>query len=470
MIDFLVIGGGPGGTPLAMVLAQAGRSVGLVESGPGLGGTCLFEGCIPSKIFREVARRLRELRDDKLFGLQLPALDADVDWPAVLARKHEILGRRSDAALARARSLPQLEVINGRARFTSPRAAEVALTDGGLRTIKFRQAVIATGSVSFLPPIPGVDHARVLDSEAILSIEEIPENLLVIGGGPIGVELGQVFRTLGSQVTILEAAPRILGPVDAELAKQLATRMQEDGIEVLTGCRIRDIAEAGNDRLQVNYYVGENTLQQRSADTLLLVTGRRPRVEGLGLENTAVAHGPHGIEVNGQLETTEPGLFAVGDVAGAPMFAHWATAQGLALAAHLLGRPARFPRPEHNSAVIFSEPELGIAGLTEEQAREQGIDAAVAYYDFSGDARAQIAGDARGTLKIVYDRSDRRIVGVHVLAEGAGDLIGEAAVLVRAGISIDILASSIHPHPTLTESFGLAARAALAAARREENA
>jgi dihydrolipoamide dehydrogenase len=186
-------------------------------------------------------------------------------------------------------------------------------------------------------------------------------------------------------------------------------------------------------------------------------------VTGLGLEYTAAKASTHGIEVDATLQTAEPGIYAVGDVIGQPMFAHWATAQGLALARHLLGLPDTFPKTEHNTATIFSTPELGIAGLTATQAAKAGIDVGVARYDFAEDARAQIGGHDNGLLKIVYDKQSGRVVGVHVLAEGAADLIGEAALMVSTGLPLEAIAGAIHPHPTLTESFAFAVRAALAA-------
>ena len=459
--DVLVVGGGPGGTPTAMALAAAGRQVLLVEKGEGLGGTCLFEGCIPSKILRESARRKRELEQAFDFGLCLPGGDLHTDWSAIQQRKRHILKRRSQGALHRAGQLPTLEIAFGTARFLDPRRAMVQ-SEGEGKEIGFGQAVIATGSVPFLPPIPGLDHPCVMDSESILGIDHIPERLVIIGGGPIGVELGQVFRVFGSQVTILEAAPHILGPVDRELAERLQQIMAGDGIGIVTGCRIDDIANTGGG-VYVNIHDGDGSEQRHYADTVLVVTGRRPNVEGLGLENTAVTHGPHGIDVDATLQTREAGIHAVGDVIGQPMFAHWATAQGLALARHLLGQPIPFPTPETNTAVIFSQPEIGIAGLTEQQARDRGMEVNVARYDFSQDARAQIEGCDDGLLKIIYDRQSRKVVGVHALVAGAGELMGEAALAVRAGVPMEALAGSIHPHPTLTESFAQAVRAALGA-------
>ncbi len=459
--DILVIGGGPGGTPAALALARAGKRVTLVERGPGLGGTCLFEGCIPSKIFRESARRLRELREAHTFGLRLHDTTMTVDWSAIQARKRAVLKRRSEAALARVRQIPGLSVIFGTAQLLSPRSAQVVSATGDAVELRFEKAILAPGSIPARPPIPGVDQPGVLDSEGILEDPRVPERLVVIGGGPVGVELGQVFHTLGSRVHILEVAEHILGPVDRELAERLEARMRSDGIGVTTTCKVQAI-EAEDNGLRVRAQAADGEALQPRADTVLLVTGRHPRVAGLGLENTAVRHGPRGIEVDPRLETAEPGIHAVGDAVGHPMFAHWATAQGLAVARHLLGLPASFPRPESNSAVIFSEPELGMVGLTEAMARTAGLDVGVARYDYSVDARAQIAARDAGLLKIVYEKDSRRVVGVHALVEGAGELMGEAAVLVAQGLPLEAVAAAIHPHPTLTESFGVAARAALA--------
>lgn len=462
-VEYLIIGGGPGGTPTAMALASAGKSVMLAEKGPGLGGTCLFEGCIPSKIFRESARRLRELREASDFGLCLPTQDVTVNWSAVLERKRAILKRRSEGALQNTGRLPTLETVFGQCQLLSSRTAIIEKEDGTSQEVHFEKAILSTGSVPFLPPIRGVDHPRVHDSKSILNIDHIPETLLVIGGGPIGVELGQVFNTLGSQVTILETAPRILGTVDEELVMLLQQRMQQEGIAIHTHCQVTAILHTGHNEF-VEYTDEAGEKQHNIADTVLMVTGRRPNVEGLGLENTAVKHDAHGIKVDATLQTTEAGIYAVGDAVGQPMFAHWATAQGLALARHLMGKHAPFPTKNTNSAVIFSEPEIGTAGLTEKQAEQAGLDIAVARYDFHNDARAQIDGRDDGLLKIIFETKSRKVIGVHVMVEGAGELMGEAALLVQAGLPIEAIAGAIHPHPTLTESFVMAVRAAMAKA------
>ncbi len=459
--DFLIIGGGPGGTPTAMALASAGKQVLLVESGAGLGGTCLFEGCIPSKILRESARRLRELREAADFGLCLPTQDARVDWYAIQERKRVILQRRSNAALARVQDLATLDYVQGMAQFLHSREAEINTAEGNVQRIHFEQAVIATGSVPFRPPIRGIDHPRVLDSGAILAIDHIPKDLIIIGGGPIGVELGQVFQTFGSRVMVLEAAPRLLKHVDEELAGQLRQRMQADGIEIHTSCQVNSITHSGQS-VYVEYLPTSGKKQHRFTDTVLVAAGRRPNIKGLGLENTTVMHDKYGIQVDAKLQTTAAGIYAAGDVIGQPMFAHWATAQGLMLARHLLGQSVSFPDPSTNTAVIFSEPELAMAGLTETQAQEASIDVGTARYDFHQDARAQIAGRNTGALKIIFDKSNHKVLGMHALVEGASDLMGEAAVLIKSGLPLEAIAGAIHPHPTLSESFVQAVRATMA--------
>jgi len=464
-VDVLVVGGGPGGTPAAMALADAGRSVLLVEKGLGLGGTCLFEGCIPSKILRESASRLQAIRHAQEFGLRIPAGEIGIDWGAIMKRKAAILRGRADGALQRTHQISGLSVQFGSAALLGPRRARIAPRNGAPENVEFGSAIIATGSVPNLLPIPGVDLAQVLTSEQMLEIDRIPERLVVIGAGPIGVEMAQIFATFGSVVTVLEAGPRILAPVDEEIAVALQNHIRQQGISLELGAQVAAIARDG-DGVRVHYLDAAGARHDAQAELVLEATGRRPNVDGLGLEHTRVRHDHHGVKVDAKLETGEPGIYAIGDVVGHPMFAHWATAQALALARHLVGRPSRFPEPASNSAVIFSVPEVGIAGLTESEARAAGHEVGVARYDFRADARAQVSGHAEGMLKLVYDQGSRAVLGVHILADGAASLLGEGALAVRSGIPIEAVAAAIHPHPTLSESMGTAAREASAAAGR----
>jgi dihydrolipoamide dehydrogenase len=459
-VEVLVAGGGPAGTPLAMALARAGKQVLLVEEGPGLGGTCLFHGCIPSKIFRQSARVRDLLTRAGEFGITETAGAPAVDWAAIQTRRHAILKGRAAGALTLARKLPSLTVTFGRVRFDGPHDARVSGADGAVQ-VTFDQAAIATGSVSNRLRVDGAQSPGVLTSEMLIGIGYVPASMVVVGGGPIGVEMAQIFHMLGTQVTILEALPDILQPVDRALSRRLQELLTRGGVPVETGVKI-DRIEATPDGHRVHY---RRDGSDRTAEgrVVLSVVGRRPNVDDLGLENTRVTFDAHGVRVDGSLRTAEPHIYALGDVVGQPMFAHWATAQAQALAAHLLGKKADFPKPEHNSAVVFSHPEIGMVGLTEEAARLRGLDVAVAEYNFALDARAQIAGEAEGTLRVVYRRDDETVVGAHALVEGAADIMGEAALAVRRAARLSDLADAIHPHPTLTESFGLAARAAMAA-------
>ncbi len=326
-VDVLVIGGGPGGTPAAMALASAGRHVLLVEKGRGLGGTCLFEGCIPSKILRESAQHLSAIKHSEEFGLRVPTGPIEIDWHAIMGRKATILNRRSEGALQHAHQLPTLSVQFGSAVLTGPRHARIVPTDGEPEDIEFASAIIATGSVPQLLPIEGIDLPQVITSEQLLEVQRPPERLVVIGAGPIGVEMAQVFAAFGSQVTLIEAGPRILAPVEEEVATALQAHIQRQGIALELGVQVLAISSHGNG-VRVKYRDATGAEHAADADSILDSTGRSPNVDGLGLEHTAVRFDHHGIKVDGKLETDEPGIYAVGDVIGHPMFAHWATAQG----------------------------------------------------------------------------------------------------------------------------------------------
>lgn len=468
-VDVLVVGGGPAGTPAALALAGAGRQVRLIEKGTGLGGTCLFEGCIPSKILHESAHHLQAIRQAQEFGLRIPAGDIGIDWNAIMRRKAAILQRRSAGALQRAHQIPTLTVQFGSAILLGPRRARIVPREGEAEEIEFTNAIIATGSVPSTLPVTGIDLPQVVTSERLLEIKQPPKRFVVIGAGPIGVEMAQIFAAFGSTVTMIEAGPRILAPVDEEIAAALQDHIRAQGIGLELGARVLRLVTK-NDGVGLQYRDARGIERELDADTVLEATGRTPNVEGLGLASTAVRFDHHGVKVDAKLETDEPGIYAVGDVVGHPMFAHWATAQALALVRHLLGKPAHFPTPAVNSAVIFSTPPVGIAGLTENEARAAGHHVGIVRYDYRTDARAQVSGHADGFLKLVYDKASRIVLGVHILAEGAASLLGEGALAVAAGIPIEAVAAAIHPHPTLSESMGFAAREAAASRQQATQA
>jgi dihydrolipoamide dehydrogenase len=442
-----------------MALAQGGQRVLLVEAGVGLGGTCLFEGCIPSKIFRDAAARRFEISGAATFGIGTKdGAAAGVDWRVVQARKQHVLAARAGAALTSAHSLPTLEVVFGHARLNGPHRAIVEGSNGSTE-VAFDRAILATGSVPKRLPIQGAMLPGVMTSEGLIEIERIPASLVLIGGGPIGVEMASIFTLLGSRVTLLEAAARILEPADEVLARRLKALLEGDGIVIETAVSVDDIRQSDGE-LQVRYHA-EATQRTATGTIVAMAVGRGPNVAGLGLESTRVRYDDRRVYVNGSLETDESGIYATGDLVGQPMFAHWATAQALAVARHLCGQPVVYPRPETNSAVVFSRPELGMSGRTFESAKTDGIPVAVAEYDYRVDARAQISNEKNGWLRIVYRTDNHQIVGVHALIEGASDLMGEAALAIKSGCTLETLAQTIHPHPTLTEAFGAIARSVL---------
>jgi len=302
------------------------------------------------------------------------------------------------------------------------------LIDGpdGQIEVQFDRAAIATGSLSNRLSVPGADSTGVLTSEEFIGIDYLPD---------------------------------ILQPIDRVLTRRLQEMLLKSGIRIETGVRIERIEAApGGPRV---HYQKEGTAESVAGQVVLSVVGRRPNVDNLGLETTKAKFDSHGSKVDDHLATAEPHIYAIGDVAGQPRFAHWATAQAQALASHLLGRKAEFPSREHNPALIFSYSEIGTVGLSEEVARAAGLCVAVVEYNFATDARAQIAAEAHGVLRIVYRTDNRIVVRVHVLVEGAADLMGEAALAVRSGTRISDIMNTIHPHPTPTESFGVAARSAV---------
>ena len=304
-VDDLVIGGGPGGTPAAMALATAGRSVLLVETRAGRGGTCLFEGCIPSKILRESARRLQDVRRAQEFGLQVPAGEIGVDWGAIMKRKASILRGRADGALQRARQIPTLTVQFGSAALLGPRRARITPRDGAPEEVEFGSAIIATGSVPNLLPVTGVGLPQVLTSEQMLEIDRVPKRLAVIGAGPIGVEMAQIFAAFGSRVTLLEAGPRILAPVDEEIAIALQEHIRRQGIALELGVQVAAIARDG-DGVRVKYRDAAGARREAQAELVLEATGRRPNVDGLGPAHTAGRHDPRGVKADTRLATGEP--------------------------------------------------------------------------------------------------------------------------------------------------------------------
>ncbi len=456
--DTAIIGGGPGGVPAALFLLSKGQSVCLFETTGNLGGTCLFEGCIPSKIFIETAKKVRALKNISNFGIE-GQFNYKVNWPGVLKRKETILNRRSQAALSHLKSFPKCRFIDAQAKFVE--ANKVAYSEGGKdHIVEAKNIIIATGSISFIPPVEGIKEA--ITSEALLSIDHIPQSMAIIGAGPIGIEAAAIFSQMGTKCTVIEMLPRILPNVDKEVAGHLEGILKkEQAIDLFTGAKVTKIVKTSAAKQVVFDYAGKT--QKVEAEIVLVAVGRRPRIEGLGLDKVGIECDHSGLRVNEFLETTQKGVYACGDVIGGYMYAHTATSEGLACAKNILsGNKVKIDYFYPPAGLVFSEPEIASCGLTEDEAEIKAIPFITDKYPYQMDARAQIAASAEGFIKLVVEKTTGKILGVHMIGPDASNLISEAAVLVSSGATLKDLAGTVHPHPSLSEGMVVLARQMLA--------
>ncbi|MDD2240447.1 MAG: dihydrolipoyl dehydrogenase [Kiritimatiellae bacterium] len=448
-----ILGAGPAGYPAAFLAADLGVSVTLIESDNPLGGTCLHRGCIPSKSLLHAARLLTDARDASALGLDFPPPVIRLD--ALRAWKDSVTTRMAQglAQLAKARAV---RVITARAAFASPTQLQLTAPDGTTTPHDIDTLLLATGSAPSPPPGFPTEHPHLWDSTTALELPEIPDTLLVIGGGYIGLELGSVYAALGSRVTVVEMTGGLLPGVDRDLMVPLAKRLRESIHAIQLHTRVVDITDdpAG---LRVTF---DNTRTGETSDALfakvLVATGRRPYTDGLALDRAGLATTDHGfIAVDANGRTAQPHIHAAGDVAGQPLLAHKATHEARALVARLAGRPASMS--PHIPAVVFTDPEIAWVGLTETQARAQQRDVRVSKFPWAASGRASTLNRADGSTKILADPGTGKLLGVGLAGAGAGDLISEAALALEMGATAADLTRTIHPPPTLAETLGEAA-------------
>ena len=449
-VDVAVVGGGPGGYTAAFRCAALGLETVIVDAGKRLGGACLFEGCIPSKALLHVAAVLGEAERAKEFGVDFGAPRISLD-PLRKWKSERVVGKlaRGLGALAKSK---HVEVIGGRAVFEDSRTLLVQGDEP--QKIRFQHAIVATGSRP--ASLPGIDLAaeRVMDSTAALEIPEIPERLLVIGGGYIGLELGQVYAALGSAVTLVEMTDGLLPGADRDLVQWLARRVEQQFQAVKLGTRVESLRETARG---IEARLGG---EAGVFDRVLVAVGRRPQTD-LGLDTTRVRRTERGfIEVDARGATTDPRIFAVGDVTGEPMLAHRAMRQAHVAAEAIAGRPSAFDNVVV-PAVVFTDPEIAWCGLTETQAAAQGVTVRVAKFQWAASGRATTLGRADGVTKLVVDPESGRVLGAGVAGPGAGELIAEAALAVESALVAEDVAVTIHTHPTLSETWMEAAQTLL---------
>ncbi len=451
--DLVVVGGGTGGYVCAIRAAQLGLKAALVEKDR-LGGVCLNRGCIPTKTLLRCAGAYLEAGRLAEFGVRLEGTLA-VDWAAMVARKDQVV-RTLVGGVEGLLTGHGVEVFPGTARLIGPRRVEVVLAGGDRTTLEARHVVIATGSVPARPPIPGLDLPGVLTSDDILALAALPRRLAIIGGGVIGIEFATLFRALGVQVAVIEMLPTILPPVDQELAKRYRVLLKQQGVELRLDARVDEIA-AVEGGLAVRYTVRDQ--QERiEADLVLNATGRVPFSQGLGLEDLGVVRQRGRVLVDDRLRTNVPGIYAIGDVTGEVLLAHVASRQGEVAAEVIAGHDSRMDyRAVPN--VVFSRPEIAGVGLTSQQAREQGLEVQVGTFPFSASGKALSQGETEGQVRLLCEPGSGKVLGMHIMGPGAGDLIAEGALAVRLGLTARELAETIHAHPTLPEAVAEAARA-----------
>ncbi len=437
--DVAIIGGGPGGYVAAIRAAQLGARVALVEKDR-LGGVCLHRGCIPTKALLRSAEALLESKNAPAVGVAVKS--AAVDFTAMMAWKERAVAQQADE-LEKLIAWRKIAVFREEGRLVGPGSIKV-----GNELLAASRIIIATGSLPSHLPIPGANLPGVLTSDQILELEAMPESLVVIGAGVVGCEFASIFSALGAHVTILELLPRILPPVDEEIARRFQQILRGQGITVHTNASLQEI-RTERDRLRLLFTLGEEQ-QEVVADRVLMAVGRRPCCDALDEIGLALRDGS--LAVNDRLETSVENVYAAGDVLGLYMLAYVASYQGIIAAENALGgsRQADY-RAVPNC--VYTLPEIASVGLREEEARAQGIPYKVGRFPFSAVARAQLLGQPLGLVKLICEEPSSRLLGVHILGPRATDIIGECTLALRMGATAQDLAHTMHGHPNLSEAI-----------------
>ena len=450
--DILVIGSGPGGYAAAFRAADLGREVTLVDKDPTLGGVCLNRGCIPSKTLLHIAKVLEEAESLKKMGVTFtkPTIDIDLvrDW------KNKVVSQLSGGIgqMAKAR---KVNTIQAEATFLSDNEVQLK-SESNIEKITFDNCIIASGSSSTI--IPGIpfDNENVLNSKTALDLEKIPKSLLVIGGGYIGLEMGTVFSALGSSVSLAEFLPNLLPGADPDLVKPLARKLKKEFSEILLSTKITKVEEAKSGAMDVTMEKNGKEITKQYEQVLVSV-GRKPNTEKMGVDKTNIKVNEQGfISVDKFQKTSVKNIFAIGDIVGNPMLAHKATHEGKVAAEVICGLPAAFDA-KAIPAVIFTDPEIAWVGVTETEAKESGILYEKGEFPWAASGKSLALGRNEGRTKILFDKDTKRTIGVGIVGPNAGDLISEGVLAIEMGADAEDISLTVHPHPTLGETFANAA-------------
>jgi dihydrolipoamide dehydrogenase len=445
--EVVVLGAGPGGYAAAFYAADKGKKVILVEVDKRLGGVCLNRGCIPSKALLHATKMIGEARESAHRGITFG--DPKIDVAKLREWKEAILAKLAGgvAGLAQKRGV---EVMQGRGYFENSTTLRVETT-GGNKFITYDHAIVAVGSKSAMPKAFDLGNPRVMTSREALEVEEVPENLLIVGGGYIGMELGTVYAALGSKIVVVEALPTILAGADADLVRPVIKHAEKMFREMRTGVKVQKMATVGKQIKVIMDIAGKPV--EELYDRVLVSVGRVPNCGDLGLENTKITRDDKGfINVDAQQRTDDPNILAIGDVAGGVLLAHKASREARVAVDAIFGENTTSD-DVIIPAVVFTDPELAWAGLTENEAKEKGIPVQVAKFPWSASGRAMTHDRTDGLTKLIVDPETERILGVGICGSGAGELIAEGVLAIEMGATALDLAESVHPHPTLSETM-----------------
>jgi len=443
-----VVGGGPGGYAAAFLAADLGMSVTLIDPEANPGGVCLYRGCIPSKALLHVAKLIEESHQAKNWGIEFA--DPKIDLARLRSWKESVV-KKLTGGLGQLSKQRHVQYMQGRAGFENPTTLRVTKSGGGEESLSFDRVILATGSRPAVVPTLKLDSPRMMDSTGGLNLEDIPGSLLVVGGGYIGLELGSVYAALGTRVTVVEMLAGLLPGADRDLVVPLHKRLEKTFEAIWLNTTVASVKEEGN-AIRATFEGSDVKEREKVFDRVLVSVGRKPNSEIPGLENTQVRVGPRGfIQVNKQLQTDDPSIYAIGDVVGEPMLAHKASHEGRVAVEAIAGHKVAF-EPNAIPGVVFTDPEVAWCGLTETQAEKENREVKVAKFPWAASGRAITLDRPEGMTKLLIDPETERVLGVGIVGAGAGELIAEGVLAIEMSALASDVALSIHPHPTLSET------------------
>jgi len=444
-----VVGGGPGGYAAAFLAADLGMNVTLIDQELNPGGVCLYRGCIPSKALLHVAKLIDESRHAKNWGIEFG--EPKIDLARLRAFKEGVVNKLT-GGLGQLSKQRKVQYIQGKAAFQKANTLRISKADGTESSLTFDRIIVATGSRPAVVPSLKLDSPRMMDSTGALDLKDAPGTLLVVGGGYIGLELGSVYAALGSKVSVVEMTAGLLPGADRDLVLPLHKRIEKSFAAILMNTTVTAVKEESNG-IRVSFDGPEIKPRDQLFDKVLVSVGRKPNSEISGLDKTQVQVGPRGfIQVNKQLQTHDPAIYAIGDVVGEPMLAHKASHEGRTAVEAIAGHKVAF-EPNAIPVVVFTDPEIAWCGLTETQAQKEGREIKVAKFPWAASGRAMTIDRTEGLTKIIFDPKTEMVLGVGIVGAGAGELIAEGVLAVEMAATATDLALSIHPHPTLSETI-----------------